>query len=148
MAAQSKYSDTVFPPPLVEGNHTFGSVTETICSVVESKPNLSWLMAFLLAIHVKLLMLGSIAYLFWEGTGIKGLNPVGWGWAIVNFVFWVGIGHANLDQCDSLPVPTEVENGHQSLCRGDDHLRGYLRPCVPWDSRGSCLGCILDAPAP
>ncbi|MEM1009344.1 MAG: NrfD/PsrC family molybdoenzyme membrane anchor subunit, partial [Myxococcota bacterium] len=34
-------------------------------------------------------------YLFWEGTGIWGLNnPVGWGWAIVNFVFWVGIGHA------------------------------------------------------
>jgi hypothetical protein len=30
-----------------------------------------------------------------EGTGIWGLkNPVGWGWAIVNFVFWVGIGHA------------------------------------------------------
>jgi molybdopterin-containing oxidoreductase family membrane subunit len=33
--------------------------------------------------------------LVWEGTGIWGLNnPVGWGWAIVNFVFWVGIGHA------------------------------------------------------
>jgi molybdopterin-containing oxidoreductase family membrane subunit len=41
-------------------------------------------------------MLGaSIGYLFWEGTGIWGLNnPIGWGWAIVNFVFWVGIGHA------------------------------------------------------
>jgi molybdopterin-containing oxidoreductase family membrane subunit len=33
--------------------------------------------------------------LIWEGTGIWGLQiPVGWGWAIVNFVFWVGIGHA------------------------------------------------------
>ena len=37
----------------------------------------------------------SVAYLVWEGTGIWGLNnPVGWAWAIVNFVFWVGIGHA------------------------------------------------------
>ena len=37
----------------------------------------------------------SIGYLIWEGVGIWGLNsPVGWGWAIVNFVFWVGIGHA------------------------------------------------------
>ena len=37
----------------------------------------------------------SIGYLVWEGTGVWGLNnPVGWGWAIVNFVFWVGIGHA------------------------------------------------------
>jgi molybdopterin-containing oxidoreductase family membrane subunit len=36
-----------------------------------------------------------IAYLFWEGIGVWGLNnPVGWGYAIVNFVFWVGIGHA------------------------------------------------------
>ena len=37
----------------------------------------------------------SISYLVWEGTGVWGLNnPVMWGWAIVNFVFWVGIGHA------------------------------------------------------
>ena len=37
----------------------------------------------------------SIGYLIWEGVGIWGVNnPVGWGWAIVNFVFWVGIGHA------------------------------------------------------
>ncbi|MEC8052372.1 MAG: NrfD/PsrC family molybdoenzyme membrane anchor subunit, partial [Myxococcota bacterium] len=36
-----------------------------------------------------------IAYLFWEGVGIWGnMNPVYWGWPIVNFVFWVGIGHA------------------------------------------------------
>ena len=41
------------------------------------------------------LLLGSIGYLIWEGTGIWGLNnPVGWGWAIINFVWWVGIGHA------------------------------------------------------
>ena len=36
-----------------------------------------------------------LAYLFVTGVGVWGLNnPVGWGWAIVNFVFWVGIGHA------------------------------------------------------
>jgi molybdopterin-containing oxidoreductase family membrane subunit len=41
------------------------------------------------------MLLGMIAYLVWEGTGIWGLNnPVGWGWAIINFVWWVGIGHA------------------------------------------------------
>ena len=41
------------------------------------------------------ILFATIGYLFWEGTGIWGLNnPVGWGWAIVNFVFWVGIGHA------------------------------------------------------
>jgi Ni/Fe-hydrogenase subunit HybB-like protein len=37
----------------------------------------------------------SIAYLLWTGVGIWGNNnPVGWGWDIVNFVFWIGIGHA------------------------------------------------------
>jgi molybdopterin-containing oxidoreductase family membrane subunit len=42
-----------------------------------------------------LLLFVSIAYLVWEGVGIWGVNnPVGWGWAIINFVFWVGIGHA------------------------------------------------------
>ena len=36
-----------------------------------------------------------IGYLVWDGVGVWGLNnPVGWGFAIVNFVFWVGIGHA------------------------------------------------------
>ena len=36
-----------------------------------------------------------LAYLFGVGIGVWGLqNPVGWGFAIVNFVFWVGIGHA------------------------------------------------------
>ena len=44
---------------------------------------------------ISLLLLDYIGYLVWEGIGIWGLNnPVGWGWAIVNFVFWVGIGHA------------------------------------------------------
>src|SRR5690606_24325398 len=37
----------------------------------------------------------TLFYLFFAGTGTWGLNnPVNWGWAIVNFVFWVGIGHA------------------------------------------------------
>jgi molybdopterin-containing oxidoreductase family membrane subunit len=95
MATHAKQTETVFPPPLVQGNHTFHSVTEAVCGIVESRPNVIWLGALMLAVSVKLILLGSIGYLFWEGTGIWGLNnPVGWGWAIVNFVFWVGIGHA------------------------------------------------------
>ena len=36
-----------------------------------------------------------VPYLLFEGVGIWGLNnPVGWGWAIINFVWWIGIGHA------------------------------------------------------
>ncbi len=36
-----------------------------------------------------------ILLLFFKGVGVWGNNnPVYWGWPIVNFVFWVGIGHA------------------------------------------------------
>ncbi|MDT8324387.1 MAG: NrfD/PsrC family molybdoenzyme membrane anchor subunit [Bacteroidota bacterium] len=48
-----------------------------------------------MALSGTLVLAGSIGWLFYDGTGVWGLNnPVGWGWAIVNFVFWVGIGHA------------------------------------------------------
>ena len=37
----------------------------------------------------------STAYLLFKGVGIWGINnPVGWGFAIINFVWWIGIGHA------------------------------------------------------
>ncbi|PIZ65351.1 MAG: hydrogenase, partial [Candidatus Marinimicrobia bacterium CG_4_10_14_0_2_um_filter_48_9] len=50
---------------------------------------------FSLAVSLLMLLVGTVGYLVWEGTGIWGVNnPVGWGWAIVNFIWWVGIGHA------------------------------------------------------
>lgn len=87
--------DSIFPPPLVDGNHDFHSITETVCGVVEKPINIKWLLALSVSSTFLLMLGASIGYLFWEGTGIWGLNnPIGWGWAIVNFVFWVGIGHA------------------------------------------------------
>ena len=81
--------------PLVEGDHDFASITDKISSIVENNPPKGWLIAFLFAFLGFLVLNGSILYLIWEGVGIWGLNsPVGWGFAIVNFVFWVGIGHA------------------------------------------------------
>src|SRR5437879_8237699 len=42
-----------------------------------------------------MVLLASVSYLFLRGVGIWGINvPVGWGFAIVNFVWWIGIGHA------------------------------------------------------
>jgi molybdopterin-containing oxidoreductase family membrane subunit len=80
---------------LIDGSLTFHSITEKISSITESKTTRQWLLAFGAAVSLLMVLLGSLGYLVWEGTGIWGLNnPVGWGWAIVNFVFWVGIGHA------------------------------------------------------
>ena len=40
-------------------------------------------------------LLIAATYLLFKGAGIWGINiPVGWGFAIVNFVWWIGIGHA------------------------------------------------------
>ncbi len=88
-------TDFSLQPPAVTGDQTFGSITESISSITERKTPKPWYFAFALSVSLLMMLVGLLAYLFWEGTGIWGLNnPVGWGWAIVNFVFWVGIGHA------------------------------------------------------
>lgn len=82
-------------PPLIQGNPKFGEITDKISSIVERKTPPIWFLAVLLAASLASIMIGAIGYLVWEGVGVWGLNnPVGWGWAIINFVFWVGIGHA------------------------------------------------------
>jgi len=81
--------------PLITGGQTFNSITEKIAGVIEKKTPPVWYLAFGAALSLLMILAGSIGYLVWEGTGIWGLNnPVGWGWAIINFVWWVGIGHA------------------------------------------------------
>ncbi|MFB6229753.1 MAG: NrfD/PsrC family molybdoenzyme membrane anchor subunit [Salinibacter sp.] len=61
----------------------------------EKKAPMAWYAAFAVALSGTLLLLVLFAYVVWNGIGVWGNNqPVGWGWPIVNFVFWVGIGHA------------------------------------------------------
>ncbi|TVQ15068.1 MAG: hydrogenase [Balneolaceae bacterium] len=91
----SKKYEYVPEQPLVQGNHTFSSITSLIGDIVERPTPMWWYIAFGVSNLLLAMLLGMIAYLVWEGTGIWGLNnPVGWGWAIINFVWWVGIGHA------------------------------------------------------
>jgi len=81
--------------PLVEGGKTYKQVTEEILKPTDSFPTSLWWKAFILAVTVTIVDLGIIGYLCYEGLWILGVNnPVGWGFFIVNFVFWIGIGHA------------------------------------------------------
>ena len=81
--------------PLVKGNHTFASITSLITDLNTRPTPKAWYLAFGIANVFLLVMLGAVGYLIWEGTGVWGLNnTVAWGWAIINFVWWVGIGHA------------------------------------------------------
>ncbi|MBO6574920.1 MAG: polysulfide reductase NrfD [Rhodothermales bacterium] len=81
--------------PLFGADLSFHDITEMVASHTEKKTPIAWFAAFSLANIGLMILLVMIAYLFWNGVGVWGLNnPVGWGYAIVNFVFWVGIGHA------------------------------------------------------
>ncbi len=80
---------------LIDGNPSFHAVSDRISSICENKPPKLWYPAFAAALGLLSIMGASVLWLLYQGTGIWGINnPVGWGWAIVNFVFWVGIGHA------------------------------------------------------
>ena len=81
---------------LVGREHTFASVTDQISSIVLGrKPAFGWYAGFGAAFLLVMLLIYAVGLLVLKGTGIWGLNvPVGWGFAIINFVWWIGIGHA------------------------------------------------------
>ncbi len=81
--------------PLIEGEPDFHQITDAVAAPMEWTPPLGWYITLGISLCMLSLLGVSIAWLFWEGIGIWGNNiPVAWGWPIVNFVFWVGIGHA------------------------------------------------------
>ncbi len=82
--------------PLTAGRQDFASVTETVCRVTEQpRTPPAWYAAFAVSVTLTGVLFASIGYLIVTGVGVWGNNaPVAWGFPIVNFVFWIGIGHA------------------------------------------------------
>jgi Ni/Fe-hydrogenase subunit HybB-like protein len=83
-------------PPVLARGHTLESVTDKIASIVLArKPPTSWYVGLAVSFSIVIVMFLSIAWLLVKGVGIWGINiPIAWGFAIVNFVWWIGIGHA------------------------------------------------------
>src|SRR6201993_3531352 len=81
---------------VIEPGHSYGSVTNKIASIVLTRPiSVGWLAGFSIAFTLMMVLMISVAWLVTKGVGIWGINiPIGWGFAIVNFVWWIGIGHA------------------------------------------------------
>jgi Ni/Fe-hydrogenase subunit HybB-like protein len=81
---------------LVEPGHDFGSVTDKISSIVlQRRTPVGWFVGFAIGFSLLMLLLFTIAGLLFRGIGLWGPNvPVGWGFDIINFVWWIGIGHA------------------------------------------------------
>jgi molybdopterin-containing oxidoreductase family membrane subunit len=90
------FEDPTQRAPLVLGHEEFGSVTEEICRVNEEpKPPLAWYVTLAISGTLAAILGFLILYLVVVGVGVWGnMRPVAWGFPIVNFVFWVGIGHA------------------------------------------------------
>ncbi|HEX9657455.1 MAG TPA: NrfD/PsrC family molybdoenzyme membrane anchor subunit [Bacteroidota bacterium] len=91
-----KSTSYITPEPLVATGETYASITEKISSTVLKKKTPKGMMITLgISFLLVLVLIGAIGYLFYKGVGIWGINiPVGWGFAIVNLVWWIGIGHA------------------------------------------------------
>jgi Ni/Fe-hydrogenase subunit HybB-like protein len=98
MSSQHKVQAHQVPwsEPVIAGGHSFESVSSTIGNVVlDNKQPTSWWLGFGIGFALLQVMLMAITMLFAYGTGIWGINnPVGWAFAIINFVWWIGIGHA------------------------------------------------------
>ena len=96
MPEQYKTSTELDRAPVIEPGHTFGTVTEKISAIVLTRPaSNGWFLGFGIAFMLTMMMLFAIGYLVLKGIGIWGVTiPIGWGFAIVNFVWWIGIGHA------------------------------------------------------
>ncbi len=94
---------TTPPPPdetrtaaIIRPGHSLSSVTDKISKIVLQRHTpRGWFIGLGISFALVMLLLWSLTVLLVKGTGIWGLNiPVGWGFAIINFVWWIGIGHA------------------------------------------------------
>jgi len=80
---------------IVAPGYSYKSLTEKITAVVTMRTPKTWIFGFAVAFALFMLMMYTITILLVRGVGIWGINvPVGWGFDIVNFVWWIGIGHA------------------------------------------------------
>ena len=81
---------------LIQPGHTMATVTDKISSIVLTRgTTMGWLGGFAIAFALFVLLNVAMGYLFFVGVGIWGINiPVAWAFAITNFVWWIGIGHA------------------------------------------------------
>ena len=81
--------------PLIAGNKSFDQVTREVCAPLERKSIAAWWMTFSAALAMFSVGALAVGYQLVTGIGTWGLNnTVGWAFDIINFVWWIGIGHA------------------------------------------------------
>ncbi len=82
-------------PPVIAPGYNYRSVAEKISAIVLGGVPRHWYFGFAVSFLGFMLFLFAVSVLLVQGVGVWGVDiPVAWGFAIVNFVWWVGIGHA------------------------------------------------------
>ena len=81
--------------PVLKGPQTYTSITEKVGAIAFQPNGLLWFVAFACSLLLTLLFMAGIGELFTNGVGIWGINiPVAWGFALINYVWWIAIGMA------------------------------------------------------
>ena len=135
---------------LIAGVQTYESITDRIGSIVlyQTRQPIPWYVMAGIGFLLLNLMMYCVTYLLFKGVGIWGINePSAWGFDIINFVWWIGIGHAGtLISAILLLLTAAVAYQYQPVCRGHDSVRGVVRRSVPPAAHGASLGGLLDVP--
>ncbi len=95
MSETAVLPEVLQPPRLIEGPVSPGGLDDQVLEFPERKPPRAWYLGFAITSAITSLGFALIGYTAYMGIGVWGNNrPVFWGFGIINFVFWVGIGHA------------------------------------------------------
>src|SRR5665213_1256049 len=91
-----KLAEQMANAPILGPGYDFASVTDKISAIVLRKRTPTWwIIGFLISFALVSMLMVALTYILVYGVGVWGINiPVGWGFAIINFVWWIGIGHA------------------------------------------------------
>ena len=132
--------------PVVASGYDNASVTKKITDVVLTRPmHNGWIFGFAFAFLLLMMFLFCIAWLFLKGVGIWGINiPVAWGFAITNFVWWIGIGHAGTFISAILLLlhqdwRTSINRFAEAMTLSPSPAREHFRCCI-WAGRGFSTG--------
>ena len=93
----AKVKDRKLNDLLITGDQSYGSIDHSVGRMVLDQKihTTAWFKWLTVGVMGTGLLGLSIAWLLWQGSGIWGNNvPSAWGFDIINFVWWIGIGHA------------------------------------------------------
>jgi Ni/Fe-hydrogenase subunit HybB-like protein len=96
MAQPVELPDKIYVGPVIDEGHSLASISDKVGGIVlKRKITLGWTFGLFMAFGLLQALAAGAVWLFMKGVGVWGINiPNGWGFAIINFVWWIGIGHA------------------------------------------------------